>query len=85
MVTSQGGAAVKNPAANKRRGFHPWIGKSPGGGNDNPLQYSCLKNPIDREAWWATAHGGKSLPTHLSRLPLPHPARVKRDLATTSP
>ena len=30
---------------------------SPGEGNGNPLQYSCLENPIDREAWWATAHG----------------------------
>ena len=31
-------------------------GKSPGGGHGNPLQYSCLENPMDREAWWATAH-----------------------------
>ena len=30
---------------------------SPGVGNGNPLQYSCLGNPIDREAWWATVHG----------------------------
>ena len=29
----------------------------PGGGNGNPLQYSCLENPMDREAWWATVHG----------------------------
>ena len=33
------------------------LGRSPGGGNGNPLQYSCLKNPMDREAWWATVHG----------------------------
>ena len=32
-------------------------GRSPGGGNGNPLQYSCLGNPIDREAWQATVHG----------------------------
>ena len=32
-------------------------GRSPGGGNGNPLQYSCLENPMDREAWWATVHG----------------------------
>ena len=32
-------------------------GRSPGEGNDNPLQYSCLENPVDREAWWATVHG----------------------------
>ena len=31
--------------------------RSPGGGNGIPLQYSCLKNPIDRGAWWATVHG----------------------------
>ena len=33
------------------------LGRSPGGGHGNPLQYSCLKNPMDREAWWATVHG----------------------------
>ena len=32
-------------------------GRSPGGGNGNPLQYSSLENPIDRGAWWATVHG----------------------------
>ena len=32
-------------------------GRSPGGGNGNPLQYSCLECPMDREAWWATVHG----------------------------
>ena len=33
------------------------LGRSPGEGNSNPLQYSCLENPIDRGAWWATVHG----------------------------
>ena len=33
------------------------LGRSPGGGNGNPLQYSCLGNPTDRGAWWATVHG----------------------------
>ena len=37
--------------------FNPWVGNIPGGRNDNPLQYSCLGNPMDREAWWATVHG----------------------------
>ena len=32
-------------------------GRSPGGGNGNPLQYSCLENPMDRGSWWATVHG----------------------------
>ena len=34
----------------------PGSGRSPGGGHGNPLQYSCLENPIDRGAWWATVH-----------------------------
>ena len=35
-------------------GSVPGSGRSPGGGNGNPLQYSCLENPMDRGAWWAT-------------------------------
>ena len=35
----------------------PGSGRFPGGGNGNPLQYSCLENPMDREAWQATVHG----------------------------
>ena len=38
-------------------GSIPGLGRSPGEGNGNPLQYSCLGNPIDRGAWWATVHG----------------------------
>ena len=38
-------------------GLIPGLGRSPGKGNDNPLQYSCLENPMDRGAWWATVHG----------------------------
>ena len=37
-------------------GMIPGLGRSPGEGNGNPLQYSCLENPIDRGAWQATAH-----------------------------
>ena len=33
------------------------LGRSPGGGHDNPLQYSCLENPMARGAWWATVYG----------------------------
>ena len=33
------------------------LGRSPGGGNGSPLQYSCLENPMDRGAWWAAVHG----------------------------
>ena len=39
------------------QGSIPRLGRSPGEGNGNPLQYSCLKNPMDRGAWWATVHG----------------------------
>ena len=38
-------------------GSIPGLGRSPAGGNGNPLQYSCLENPMDRGAWWATVHG----------------------------
>ena len=38
-------------------GLIPGSGRSPGGGNGNPLQYSYLENPMDRGAWWAAAHG----------------------------
>ena len=38
-------------------GLMPGSGRSPGGERDNPLQYSCLENSMDRGAWWATGHG----------------------------
>ena len=49
----------------KRRSFNPWVGRSPGGGHGNPLQYSCLENPMDRGAWWATVHGVAKIRTRL--------------------
>ena len=52
---------VKNPPANagdeRDVGSIPGSGRSPGGGHGNPLQYSCLENPMDRGAWQATLHG----------------------------
>ena len=39
------------------QGLIPGLGRSPGEGNGNPLQYSSLENPMDRGAWWATVHG----------------------------
>ena len=52
---------VKNLPANAGdigdAGLIPGLGRSLGGGNGNSLQYSCLGNPMDREAWWATVHG----------------------------
>ena len=51
---------VKNPPAyagdTGDMGLIPGSGKSPGGGNDNPLQHSCLGNPMDRGAWWVIVH-----------------------------
>ena len=44
-------------------GLIPGPGRSPGEGNGNPLQYSCLENPMDRGCWHATAHGSKELYT----------------------
>ena len=44
----------------------PGSGRSPVGGNGNPLQYSCLRNPMDREAWWATDNGITKSQTQLS-------------------
>ena len=56
-----GGLVIKNPPANAREvrdtGLIPVLGRSPGGGNGNPLQYSCLGNPMDIGSWWATVHG----------------------------
>ena len=52
---------VKNLPANAREagdmGLIPGSGRSTGGGHDNQLQYSCLKNPMDREAWQAIVNG----------------------------
>ena len=55
---------VKNLLANAREvGSIPALGRSPGEGNGNPLQYSCLENPMDRRGWWATVHGVTELDT----------------------
>ena len=60
-VTSQMAQVVKNPFANAGdtgdTGSIPGSGRSPGGGNGSPLQYSYLENPMNRGAWWATARG----------------------------
>ena len=54
---------VKNPPANagdlKDSGSIPGWEKTLGGGHGNPLQYSCLENPMDRRDWWATVQGRK--------------------------
>ena len=58
---------VKNPPTNEGDvGLIPGLGKSPGGGNGNPLWYSRLGNPMDRGAWWATVIGVTNSQTWLS-------------------
>ena len=52
------GSGVKNPPANAgEAGSIPGLGRSPGEGNGNRLQFSSLGNPMDRGAWWAIVHG----------------------------
>ena len=58
MLGFPGDSVVKNPPANAGdMGSIPGLGRSPREGNGNPLQYSCLGNPMDRGARWATVHG----------------------------
>ena len=53
-----GGSVIRNAPDNAGdSGSIPGSGGSPGEGNGNPLQYSCLENPMDGGAWWATIHG----------------------------
>ena len=53
-----GGSDGKESACNAGDlGSIPGSGRSPGVGNGNPLQYSCLENPVDKGHWWATVHG----------------------------
>ena len=52
------GSVVENlPADAGDVSLIPGLGRSPGEGNGNPVQDSCLENPMDRGAWWATVHG----------------------------
>ena len=70
-----GGASDKYPpakAAKARHRFNSCVGKIPWGGHGNPLQYSCLENPMDRGAWWATVYQfssvAQSCPTLCDRM-----------------
>ena len=70
MLGFPGGASGKNLPASagdiRDVGLIPGLGRSPGGGNDNPFQYSCLETPMDRGAWWAIVHGVAKSRTRLS-------------------
>ena len=74
--TSQGALMVKNPPAYaghvREEGLIPKLGRSPGGGNGNLLQYSCLENPMDRGVWWAIVHKVEQSWTRLKRLSMIH-------------
>ena len=67
-----GGARVKNPPANagdiRDMDSIPELGRFPGGGHGNSLQYYCLENLMDRGAWWATVHRVSKSRTLLRRL-----------------
>ena len=62
---------VKNLPANagetRDTGSIPGSGRSPGGGHGDPLQYSCLENPMELGAWWATVHSGAKSWTQLKQ------------------
>ena len=70
MRCFSGGSALKNPPVNSGNlGSLHGSGRSPGEENGNPLQYSCLKNPMDRGAWLPTVHGlAKSLTCFIHQL-----------------
>ena len=75
--TSQVGLLVKNLPANagdvRDTGLVPGLGRSPEDGNGNPLQHSCLGNPMDRGAWWAPVHMVAKNQTGLSQLSMTEP------------
>ena len=58
----------------------PGSGRSAGGDHGNPLQYSCLGNPMDRGAWWATVHGAAKSQTRLKRLSIIEPGLWEKSL-----
>ena len=67
MLGFVGGSDGKESACNEEDlGSIPGLERSPGEGNSNPLQYSCLENPMDRGAWGATVHGVAKNRTQLS-------------------
>ena len=78
---SQVALVVKNPPDNagdiRDSGSVPGSGRSPGEGNSNPLQYSCVENPMDWEAWWATVHTVAQSQTQLKQRSTQHTHNFK--------
>ena len=81
LNSSHCGANGKEPVCQCRRrnsrevGLIPGLGRSPGGGCGNPLQYSCLENSVETGAWRATVHGVAQSQTRLNRLSMHAPTR----------
>ena len=80
---------VKNPPAKagdaRDIGSIPGSGSSPGGGNGNPRQYSCLENPMDKGAWWADVYGVAQSWTRLSDFTFTfHFQALEKEMATHS-
>ena len=69
--TSMVSQPIKSPLQCRRPISIPVSGRPPGEGNSNPLQYSCLGNPVDRAAWWATVHGVTRVGHNLATKPPP--------------
>ena len=80
-ITNVGGSVVQNLPANAGdagyEGLIPGSGRSLGGGHSNPLQYSCLENPMHREAWRAAANGVTKSQTLLKRLSVHATSQVR--------
>ena len=75
---------VKNPLANEGDlGSSPGSGRSPRGGNGNPLQHSCLENSMDRRVWWAAVPGATKSQTRLSDYTHTHTVGIKSALWMT--
>ena len=76
MYNIPGGTSGKEPTCQCRRlrDMHSvlGLGRFPGGGHGNPLQYSCLENPMDRGAWWATVHAAAAAKSLQSDSVRPH-------------
>ena len=80
QTSSASQAVLKNLLTNARdtrdAGSVPGSGRTPGGGNDNPLQYSCLENSKDRGAWWAAVRGVEKSRTRLKQLKHKHASNI---------
>ena len=69
-------------AGNTEVDLIPGLGRSPGEGSGNPLQYFCLGNPMDRGTWWAIIHGVTKSQTQLSTS---HPVKIMLAIETDKP